>query len=107
MVSGMSLKVDEYKSIWCPQEKSSTQVNQRKLEKAEAKLKIKQEKRDLSDTSSTPSTFVTREATANQMISRRDVKLEDVSRCKDIKIENFDVAFGNKQLLSGADITLW
>lgn len=106
MVSGMSLHVDEYKSIWCPQKEAPSLVDQKKLVKAEAKLKMKQEKRDLSETSTAPSILPSNEATANQMISRRDVKMDDVSRSKDIRIENFDVAFGNKTLLTGADITL-
>ncbi|XP_074599540.1 ATP-binding cassette sub-family F member 3 isoform X2 [Brevipalpus obovatus] len=106
MVSNMSSQVDEYKSIWCPQKESLTTVDQKKLEKAEAKLKIKQEKRDNQENNPVPVFQMQREASANQMVNRRDVRMDDVGRSKDIKIENFDVAFGNKTLLLGADLTL-
>lgn len=47
-------------------------------------------------------------ASASQVISKKDNKMESkgVSRTMDIRIENFDVSFGDRVLLQGADIVL-
>lgn len=90
-------------------------VDAKKLEKAEAKLQQKLEKRT-GDVNSTkqpansngvnPSQDM---ASASQMISKKDNRLEaksGVNRTQDIRIENFDVAYGDRVLLQGADLTL-
>ena len=102
----MSTYLEEYKSIWCPSKELPTQVDLKKLEKAEAKLKLKQEKRDTQELANLSSFTINKAASANQMISKRDTKLDEGSRNMDIKIENFDVSFGNKCLLKGATIGL-
>ncbi|XP_015792989.1 ATP-binding cassette sub-family F member 3 [Tetranychus urticae] len=111
MLSNMTGNLEEYKSIWCPQRELPSQVDQKKLEKAEAKIKTKQERRDAAEGTTTigivvPGLQTNKEASANQMINRRDVKIDETGRCKDIRIENFDISFGNKLLLSGADLIL-
>lgn len=48
-------------------------------------------------------------ASASQMTSKKDSRMEGkggVNRTQDIRIENFDVAYGDRVLLQGADLTL-
>lgn len=102
---------NDYKSIWCAQKEVQSQVNKKKLFKAEAKLKQKQEKRDLQDKISitTPISNAAswqKEATTSQMISKTAMKADETGKNKDIKIENFDISFGDKKLLQGAELTL-
>lgn len=99
---------DEVSSIWMKQRDSISFVDQRKLEKAEAKLKMKQEKRDNITEKPSSGALINKEATAVQATSKKDSKSEvrGTNRNKDIKIENFDIAFGDKTLLQGADLTL-
>lgn len=99
---------DEIKSIWMKQRDMVSQVDQRKLEKAEAKLKQKQEKRDMTDKPATNHMIVNAEASASQSVSKKEIKLEakGINKTQDIRIENFDVAFGDKILLQGADLIL-
>lgn len=82
--------------IWSAQKETST-VNKKKLIKAEAKLKQKQEKRD-HDRVSAPVTVENwkKEATTSQMISKTALKADETGKSKDIKIEQFDIAFGDK-----------
>ncbi|KAM9224713.1 ATP-binding cassette sub-family F member 3 [Dugong dugon] len=88
-------------------EQSST-VNAKKLEKAEARLKAKQEKRSEKDTLKTSSPLVLEEASASQAGSRKESRLESSGKNKsyDVRIENFDVSFGDRVLLTGADVNL-
>ena len=99
-----------FNSIWLQSKEMQTQVDQKKLGKAEAKLRIKQAERDgLEITAATNGVkeVVLAAPTASQMISRRDVKADEgSSRSKDIKVENFDIAFGDKVLLKSANLTL-
>ncbi|XP_062597281.1 ATP-binding cassette sub-family F member 3-like [Saccostrea cucullata] len=92
-------------SIWISKRDSNTVVDQKKLEKAEAQIKKKQERK--SD-NKTKTNNIQEEATACQQINKKDVKLDSsgTNRSYDIKIENFDIAFGEKQLISGASIHL-
>ncbi|XP_069328947.1 ATP-binding cassette sub-family F member 3 isoform X3 [Eulemur rufifrons] len=88
-------------------EQSST-VNAKKLEKAEARLKAKQEKRSEKDTLKTSNPLVLEEASASQAGSRKESRLESSGKNKsyDVRIENFDVSFGDRVLLAGADVNL-
>uniref|UniRef100_A0A8C4M3X5 ATP binding cassette subfamily F member 3 n=1 Tax=Equus asinus asinus TaxID=83772 RepID=A0A8C4M3X5_EQUAS len=80
----------------------------RKLEKAEARLKAKQEKRSEKDTLKTSNPLVLEEASASQAGSRKESRLESSGKNKsyDVRIENFDVSFGDRVLLTGADVNL-
>ncbi len=95
-------------------------VDSKKLQKAEAKLAQKQEKRDqygVNNRSSSSSTLTSGQgqgstggvgqgqpqecaASAAQVISKKDAKASQnpsaSGKITDIKIENFDVAFGDK-----------
>ncbi|KAG1657181.1 ATP-binding cassette sub-family F member 3 [Nymphon striatum] len=96
-------------SIWIAQRDGSLQVDQRKLEKAEIKLKQKQDKRDnVHQTPFSSNAKPAGEATANQTMSKKDSKMEakGTNKSKDVRIENFDVMFGNKVLLIGAELLL-
>uniref|UniRef100_A0A4X1UQ81 ATP-binding cassette sub-family F member 3 n=1 Tax=Sus scrofa TaxID=9823 RepID=A0A4X1UQ81_PIG len=83
-------------------------VNAKKLEKAEARLKAKQEKRSEKDTFKTNNPLVLEEASASQAGSRKESRLESSGKNKsyDVRIENFDVSFGDRVLLAGADVNL-
>ena len=51
--------------------------------------------------------YKTQEATASQVISKKDQKAEAANlNTKDIRIENFDISFGDHVLLRGANLTL-
>ncbi|XP_064461320.1 ATP-binding cassette sub-family F member 3-like [Ornithodoros turicata] len=101
-------KSAEVTSIWVKQRDNTLQVDQKKLEKAEARLRQKQEKREGVEKPSAPPQPVLKAATASQAVSKREARLESKggSRVQDIRIENFDIAFGEKSLLCGADLTL-
>lgn len=75
-------------------------VDAKKLEKAEAKLQQKQEKRsqDSANSRNTVTAVRLESATASQVTSKKEAKMEDKgnNRAQDIRIENFDVAFGNR-----------
>lgn len=48
-------------------------------------------------------------ASASQMMSKKDSRMETkggVNKTQDIRIENFDVAYGDRVLLHGADLML-
>lgn len=69
-------------------------VDTKKLEKAEQKLQQKQQtKKD-----KTAANSGVGNATASQVLSKKDAKMEakGTNNCKDIRIENFDIAFGEK-----------
>lgn len=73
-------------------------VDSKKLEKAEAKLQQKQEKRQ--DVVKGPAAVAgkVQTATASQVFNKKDSKMESkgINRSMDIRIENFDLAFGEK-----------
>ena len=98
---------DHSANIWIVKKDNVTMVDQKKLEKAEAKLKQKKEKRSVEEGKPTQR-FELNSATASQQTNRRDAKLDasGTNKSYDIRIENFDVAFGEKVLLSSADLHL-
>lgn len=86
-------------------------MDAKKLEKAEAKLQQKQEKRVITDSSGRVNNVNpgVEAASASQMMSKKDSRMETkggVNKTQDIRIENFDVAYGDRILLQGADLTL-
>nr|XP_022340495.1 ATP-binding cassette sub-family F member 3-like [Crassostrea virginica] len=98
-------EIQQSNSIWLSKRDSNKVVDQKKLEKAEAQIKKKQDRKqdNKAKTNNTQE-----EATACQQINKKDVKLDSsgTNRSMDIKIENFDIAFGEKQLISGASVHL-
>uniref|UniRef100_A0A667ZYK3 ATP-binding cassette sub-family F member 3 n=1 Tax=Myripristis murdjan TaxID=586833 RepID=A0A667ZYK3_9TELE len=83
-------------------------VDAKKLEKAEAKLKAKHERRNEKDLQKTSSPLVLEEASASQASSKKDNRVDQSgkNRSYDIRIENFDVSFGERCLLRGAELCL-
>lgn len=74
-------------------------VDQKKLDKAEAKLQQKQDKRSAEvGKPASASSGQDCQASAAQVISKKATKLGDKAggRNQDIRIENFDVAYGEK-----------
>lgn len=87
----------------------TTRVDRKRLEKAEAKLRTKQERREAIAAGLTLSgpkkTFEPASASTTQQVNKREAKNES-TKIRDIKLENFDISFGDRILLSGADMTL-
>uniref|UniRef100_A0A4W4GXD4 ATP-binding cassette sub-family F member 3 n=1 Tax=Electrophorus electricus TaxID=8005 RepID=A0A4W4GXD4_ELEEL len=85
----------------------SQTVDAKKLEKAEAKLRAKHERRTEKD-SQKPASAVLEEASASQASSKKEsrVDMSGRNRSYDIRIENFDVSFGERSLLQGAELCL-
>uniref|UniRef100_A0A673HS74 ABC transporter domain-containing protein n=1 Tax=Sinocyclocheilus rhinocerous TaxID=307959 RepID=A0A673HS74_9TELE len=84
-------------------------VDAKKLEKAEAKLKAKHERRNEKDSQkSSSSPLVLEEASASQASSKKENRVDSSgkNRSYDIRIENFDVSFGERCLLLGAELCL-
>ncbi|NWI67212.1 ABCF3 protein, partial [Todus mexicanus] len=83
-------------------------VNAKKLEKAEARLKAKQDKRMEKDSMKSSGPLVLEEASASQASSKKETRMESSGKNKsyDVRIENFDVSFGERVLLTGADLNL-
>lgn len=87
----------------------TTRVDRKRLEKAEAKLRTKQERREAISAGLTLSApkkvYEPAAASTTQQVNKRDAKNES-TKIRDIKLENFDISFGDRVLLSGADLTL-
>nr|CAH7739535.1 unnamed protein product [Callosobruchus chinensis] len=98
--------IDDVKSIWMMKRDETLKVDAKKLEKAEAKLQGKQDRRTKETKTVAAPKLET--ATASQVTSKKESKLEAKgnNRTQDIRIENFDVAYGDRVLLLGADLTL-
>ncbi|RZC36649.1 ATP-binding cassette sub-family F member 3 [Asbolus verrucosus] len=106
MAANLENNVNDIKSIWVMQRDDTLKVDAKKLEKAEAKLQEKQEKRSKDVKAVTPVRLES--ATASQVTSKKESKMEakGSNRTQDIRIENFDVAYGDRVLLQGADLIL-
>uniref|UniRef100_A0A8C5BDC7 ABC transporter domain-containing protein n=1 Tax=Gadus morhua TaxID=8049 RepID=A0A8C5BDC7_GADMO len=83
-------------------------VDAKKLEKAEAKLKQKHVRRNDKDGQKTTTPLVLEEASASQASNKKDTRIDlsGRNRSYDIRIENFDVSFGERSLLQGAEVML-
>lgn len=76
-------------------------------------MQQKQEKRIVNEQGSgrinTANNVSESSASASQMTSKKDSRMETkggVNKTQDIRIENFDVAYGDRVLLRGADLML-
>ncbi|XP_044734390.1 ATP-binding cassette sub-family F member 3 [Chrysoperla carnea] len=108
IVANLDSNIEDIKSIWVASRDESLKVDSKKLEKAEAKLQQKQEKRSNEVSKPASNTPKLEIASASQVTSKKDSKLEakGTNRTQDIRIENFDVAYGDRVLLQGADLLL-
>ncbi|XP_008296677.1 ATP-binding cassette sub-family F member 3 [Stegastes partitus] len=98
----------DVQGIWMMKRPQNTTVDAKKLEKAEAKLKAKHERRNEKDSQKASSPLVLEEASASQASSKKDNRVDQSgkNRSYDIRIENFDVSFGERCLLQGAELSL-
>ncbi|XP_018394270.1 PREDICTED: ATP-binding cassette sub-family F member 3 isoform X2 [Cyphomyrmex costatus] len=114
LAATLETQVEQIKSIWVTTRDDVMKVDAKKLEKAEAKLQQKQEKRIVNEQGSASRINIANNAaesaaSASQMTSKKDSRMETkggVNKTQDIRIENFDVAYGDRVLLQGADLTL-
>uniref|UniRef100_A0A146M2S6 ATP-binding cassette sub-family F member 3 n=2 Tax=Lygus hesperus TaxID=30085 RepID=A0A146M2S6_LYGHE len=109
MAANLQDNVEDIKSIWVMQRDEALKVDARKLEKAEQKLLQKQEKRqEFATTNKAAPPVKLQSATASQVTSKKESKMEakGVNRAQDIRIENFDVSYGDKVLLQAANLVL-
>ncbi|XP_051983852.1 ATP-binding cassette sub-family F member 3 [Xyrauchen texanus] len=99
---------NEVQGIWMVRRNQNTTVDAKKLEKAEAKLKAKHERRYEKDSQKTASPLVLEEASASQASSKKDTRVDSSgkNRSYDVRIENFDVSFGERCLLQGTELCL-
>jgi len=85
------------------EEVSLKTVDLKKIEKIDAKLKQKQEKRD----KDTPEFEIENAGpTTNQVVQKKDTKSSESSGKVDVRIENFDLAYGSKVLLQNASLVM-
>jgi len=100
---------DDKNSIWLKEADLSTlNVDKEALKKAEEVLKKKQDKKDKAGPKTVANKYGSREATASQVFSKAAAKADASggTGIKDIHLENFDISYGEKVLIKGADVTL-
>ncbi|CAH8452614.1 unnamed protein product [Heterobilharzia americana] len=112
LLDTFSERVVDNSSIWMMKKQSTTIVDPKKLEKAEAKIKEKQGKKSLPGrpgTGGKPSeTKEDERATVSQQVDRRELAAYSctTSHVGDIRLENFDIAYGSRVLLQGANLVV-
>ncbi|MFH4978007.1 hypothetical protein AB6A40_004716 [Gnathostoma spinigerum] len=108
-LSTQNFDIDEVASVWAVTTRETpTQVDRKKLLRAEAKAQEKFAKREIGGDGFTkekrPSSLT---ATASQATNRRDTRADEIgAKVKDVILEGVDISIGTKQLLLGADVTL-
>ncbi|CAH8460992.1 unnamed protein product [Schistosoma turkestanicum] len=111
LLDTFSERVVDNSSIWMMKKQNSTIVDSKKLEKAEAKIKEKQQKKALIGRPGNAGRAIEvkedERATVSQQIDRRELSSSHVvSHVGDIRLENFDIAYGSRVLLQGANLSL-
>lgn len=116
LLDNFSDKVIDNKSIWMAKRETSSVVDAKKLVKAEAKLKEKQVKKVTGAKTSPSSLSATKQeqisddfASVCQQIDRRDLTSAAVPferHSGDICFENFDISYGSRILIQGANMTV-
>ncbi|VDP68802.1 unnamed protein product, partial [Echinostoma caproni] len=117
LLDTFSERLVDNQSIWMVKREATSVVDKKKLVKAEAKLREKQEKKSSSaKLSGLPSSSSLNSmengdnfATVSQQLDRRDINASaDASgrHVGDIRLENFDIAYGSRTLLQGANLTV-
>ncbi|KAK4467301.1 hypothetical protein MN116_008964 [Schistosoma mekongi] len=107
LLDTFSERVVDNSSIWMMKKQSSTIVDSKKLEKAEAKIKEKQEKKALGgrpgNVGKTVEVKDEERATVSQQLDRRELvtSLNVVSHVGDIRLENFDISYGSRCVSKG------
>ncbi len=106
LISSLPATADDSYKMW-----SLQKVDQKKLAKATAKQQQKQEKRD-SSTRVAPANPVSSQmssASASQVTSKKEAKMEAKgnNRSQDIRIENFDLSFGDRSVTFFLRVSRW
>ncbi|XP_065186407.1 ATP-binding cassette sub-family F member 3-like [Sycon ciliatum] len=97
--------IQEASSIFMKQTRDVSNVDQKRLEKAEAKIRQKNERRATQKpTTSAAEAPVLQEASANQVVNKRDMKQN--GKVTDIHLDNVDLTFGEKVLLENASVVM-
>lgn len=101
-IASNDVVVDDAQSIWLKKDDDSLRfTDSKKLEKANKELAKKAERKENNPTTN-QNRYKSNEASASQIISAKS----KTELGKDIKIEGFDVAFGEKVLLKHAELSL-
>ncbi|CAH8446751.1 unnamed protein product [Schistosoma rodhaini] len=112
LLDTFSERVVDNSSIWMMKKQNSTIVDSKKLEKAEAKIKEKQLKKAIIGRPGNAGKAIevkeNERATVSQQADRRELASFSnvVSHVGDIRLENFDIAYGSRVLLQGANLSL-
>ncbi|KAK3567237.1 hypothetical protein QTP86_015068 [Hemibagrus guttatus] len=95
--------VNDVQGIWMVKRAQGTTVDAKKLEKAEAKLRAKHERRNEKDSQKPANPLVLGEASASQASSKKEsrVDMSGKNRSYDIRIENFDVTAAGSRAVFG------
>lgn len=102
-------QINEQNAIWIkPQEEEILKtVDMKKLEKADLKRKQKLDKKENSDGNRFAGGEKNEGPTTNQVIQKKELKKDLAGeRVVDIRIENFDLAYGSKVLLKNANLIM-
>lgn len=99
---------EDVSSIWVTSRDDNLKVDSKKLEKAQQKIAQKQERRNDAPKPAAAGPVQLQTASASQVVSKKENQMEakGSNRSMDIRIENFDVSYGNKVLLQNADMLL-
>lgn len=110
MAANLQNNQEDISSIWVVNRDDNLKVDSKKLEKAQQKIQQKLDKRnnEAAAPKAAPAPVKLQTASASQVISKKDNLMESKgsNRSMDIRIENFDVSYGNKVLLQNADLLL-
>ncbi|XP_063409562.1 ATP-binding cassette sub-family F member 3-like [Mytilus trossulus] len=95
-------------NIWLTKKDMGSAVDQTKLAKAEQQIQKKITRKTETKTTKKPAEKEEEMASASQQFNRKDTKFDasGQNRSLDIKIDDFDISFGEKQLIKGASIQL-
>ncbi|XP_071147570.1 ATP-binding cassette sub-family F member 3-like isoform X1 [Mytilus edulis] len=95
-------------NIWLTKKDMGSAVDQTKLAKAEQQIQKKITRKTESKTTKKTAEKEEEMASASQQFNRKDTKFDasGQNRSLDIKIDDFDISFGEKQLIKGASIQL-
>jgi len=98
-------KTVDQNSIWLKQHDDTIlkTVDLKKIEKIDAKLKQKQEKRDKEVVNGE---IEHAGPTTNQVVQKKDIQSDKTGSVVDIRIENFDLAYGSKVLLQNSSLVM-
>lgn len=102
-------QITEQNTIWLKpvEEEVLKTVDMKKLEKIDAKRKQKMDKKENADAMKSSADAKNAGPTTNQVVQKKELKKDlGGERVVDIRIENFDLAYGSKVLLKNANLVM-